>query len=308
MTQKLVLIDGHAILHRAYHALPPLTNANGVQTNAVYGFMTMLLQILENQKPTHLVVAFDLPQATFRQQQYTAYQGRRPEMESNLSDQIPLVHQLLDVLEIPYFEVGGFEADDVIGTLSTQTPDEVIIVTGDRDMLQLVNDHVKVCVPVKGLSETKTYDRTKMFDEFGIKPEQWVDVKALKGDASDNYSGVRGIGPKTAEKLIQKYDTLENVYKNLKNIDKKTAIKLANGAEDAGLAQKLAKIVCDVPIHLDLEKSQVAKINWTNGVEFMKQKLGFKTIVARVEKQYVNKISDPVTQLPDKEDPQIKLL
>lgn len=282
---KLVIIDGHAILHRAFHALPPLTNSVGTQTNAVYGFTTMMLRILEDQKPSHLVVAFDLPQPTFRQQQYTAYQDRRPEMADGLKEQITLIHQLLDAMQVCYFEVGGFEADDVIGTLATQYPEEVIIITGDRDMLQLVNDKVKVCVPVKGLTETKTYTQELIKGEFGVTPSQWVDVKALKGDASDNYPGVRGIGPKTAQKLISDYETLENVYKNLKNIDKKTAIKLAEGIEDAGLAQKLAKIVCDVPIHLDLENSTVERINWKAGAEYMKTKLNFKSLVARIESQ-----------------------
>jgi DNA polymerase I len=298
--QKLVLIDGHAILHRAYHALPPLTNAQGLQTNAVYGFTTMLLRIVGDLKPTHLVVAFDLPQPTFRQQQYTAYQGRRPEMESNLADQIPLLHGLLDALNIPHFALPGYEADDIIGTLAKQSSVETTIVTGDRDMLQLINQNTKVCVPVKGLSETKIYDEELVAQEFGVKPTQWVDVKALKGDASDNYPGVRGIGPKTAQSLITKYGSLENVYKSLKEIDKKTAAKLAEGIEDAGLAQKLARIVSDVPIHLDLEAAKTANINWSEGVKYMRAELGFKTLVTRIEKDFL-KVASP-------EDPQIKLL
>lgn len=327
--KRLVLIDGHAILHRAYHALPPLTNKAGLQTNAVYGFVAMLLRILADLKPTHLAVAFDLPQPTFRQQQYTAYQAKRPEMGEELKDQVKLIHELLDALRIPYYEVGGYEADDVIGSLALQATEnyelsiknyaknekmkkhnsrfiihnsdyEVIIVTGDRDMLQLVNDKVKVCVPVKGLSQTKIVDRQKMFDEFGITPSQWVDVKALKGDPSDNYSGVRGIGPKTAQELIARFGSLENLYGKLGELDPRTAQKLAEGAEDAGLAQKLAKIVCDVPIRLDLSRANVQNIHWSEGVGYMKEKLGFKSLVARVEKDYLGVI--PL------EDPQIKLL
>ncbi len=289
--KRLVLIDGHAILHRAYHALPPtLTNKEGKATNAVYGFTTMLLRILTDLKPDYLAVAFDRPEANWRQQQYTAYQGKRPEMEGNLSDQIPLVHELLEALGIPIFEVAGFEADDCIGTLAGQNEGETIIVTGDRDMLQLVNGHVKVCVPVKGLSETKTYDTKMIEDEFGVKPAQWVDVKALKGDASDNYPGVRGIGPKTAQDLIKKFGTLEELYKNLGELDVKTAKKLAEGAEDAGMAKKLAQIVTDVPVHLDLEKAAVARINWQKGVEFMRQELGFRSIPERIEKEYLGQM------------------
>lgn len=313
--KRLVLIDGHAILHRAYHALPPtFTNQEGTSTNAVYGFTTMLLRILSDLRPDYLVVAFDLPQPTFRQQQYTAYQAKRPEMQGNLVDQIPLVHELLEALKIGYFEVAGFEADDVIGSLARQATglpitdyrlqkgkkavdsrrwsvNEVIIVTGDRDMLQLVSDHVKVCVPVKGLSETKIYDEATVRSEYRVQPCQWVDVKALKGDPSDNYPGVRGIGPKTAQELIAKFGTLENLFGKLGELvksDPKLAQKLAEGAEDAGMGKKLATIVTNVPVHLDLEKAEVGRINWQSGVEYMKTKLGFKSIPEKIEQQYLN--------------------
>lgn len=284
---KLVLIDGHAILHRAFHALPPtLTNKDGISTNAIYGFMTMLLRILDDQQPTNLIVCFDLPQPTFRQQTYTQYQAQRPEIISNLKDQIPLIHELLDILKIPYFEVAGYEADDCIGTLANQSKIETIIVTGDRDMLQLINDHVKVCVPIKGLTETKTYDAQLVKLEFNVNPNQWVDVKALKGDASDNYPGVPGIGPKTAQDLIAKYETLESIYNHLKDIKPATAQKLAEGAESAGLSKKLATIVTDVPIHLDLEKCLVSQINWPEGTKYMREKLGFKSIADKIDKRF----------------------
>lgn len=284
--QKLVIIDGHAILHRAYHALPPLTNKNGVQTNAVYGFATMLLRLLDGFKPEYLAVAFDRPEPTFRMQMYTPYQGKRPEMEGNLKDQIPLIHELLDKLNIKYFEVPGFEADDVIGTIASQVTAETIIVTGDRDMLQLINANVKVMVPVKGLSQSKIYDEAKVVEEFGVKPSQWVDVKALKGDASDNYPGVRGIGPKTAQDLICEYQTLENVYKNLGKIKPTVAKKLAEGVESAGMSQKLARIKTNVPgVSLNLEECQTDKIDWKNGAGYMRNELGFRSIVEKIEKK-----------------------
>lgn len=301
MTNKLVLIDSHAILHRAYHALPPLTSKiDGRVINAVYGFMTMLLTILENQKPTHLICAFDLPKPNFRQQIYMAYQGKRPEMESNLVEQIPMLKSLLDALKIQRFEVAGYEADDVIGTLAVgarfsrpnrgsenPTPTEVVIVTGDRDMLQLVNEHVKVCVPVKGLGQTKTFDEKTIIAEFGVTPSQWVDVKALKGDASDNYPGVAGIGPKTAEKLIQEYGTLENLYSKLGQFGKldKLAKRLAEGAESAGLGKKLATIVTDVPgVRFNSDECLVSSIDWESGIEMMRENFGFRTIVERILK------------------------
>lgn len=290
---KLVLIDGHAILHRAFHALPPMTNKDGVQTNAVYGFTSMLLQVLDSQKPDFLAVAFDLPAPTFRQQLYTQYQAKRPEMVGNLVEQIPLVHELLDALKIQYFEAAGFEADDVIGSLAKQASGETVIVTGDRDMLQLINNHTKVCVPVKGLVQTKTYDEKLVKEEFGVMPDQWVDVKALKGDASDNYPGVRGIGPKTAQDLIAQYGTLEEVYKNLGKLNPKIAKKLAEGAESAGMSKKLATIVTNVPVPLDLEKARIDKIDWGDGVLYMREKLGFKSIPEKIEREYLrSKIKD----------------
>jgi len=244
-----------------------------------------------------LAVAFDLPQPTFRMQIWTQYQKKRPEMQSNLAEQIPLVHELLDTLGIPYFEIAGYEADDVLGTIS-KLHDDVVIVTGDRDMLQLVNAKVKVLVPVKGLGETKLYDEQTISKEFGVRPTQWVDVKALKGDSSDNYPGVRGIGPKTAQKLIAEFDTLETVYKNLAKIDKKTAVKLAEGAEMAGLSQKLARILTDVPLKFDINLTDVAKINWQKGIVYMRSVLGFRSIPEKIEKVYLNKNEPASTEVP----------
>lgn len=309
--KKLALIDGHAILHRAFHAIPP--NFHGpdeTPTNAVYGFLTMLLRALENLKPDYLGVAFDLPAPNFRQQLYTQYQEKRPEMVGNLRDQIPLVFEMLEALKIPHFEVAGFEADDCLGTLAVQAKEqglETIIVTGDRDMLQLVNGVVKVCVPIKGLSETKTYDAQMIKEEFGVEPGQWVDVKALKGDGSDNYPGVRGIGPKTAQDLIAKFGTLENVYKHLGELDKKVATKLAEGAESAGMGKQLAQIVTDVPtVKLDLEAAEIGKIDWVSGTKYMEEKLGFRTIVEKIRKQYLGEGSKAKRE--KKSDEQISLL
>jgi len=294
-----LLIDCHAILHRAYHALPPLTNAQGVQTNAVYGFTTMLMRLLENWRPEFLAVAFDRPEPTFRQQIYTQYQEKRPEMEGNLRAQIPLVHELLDTLGIKYFEMAGFEADDVLGTLAAQTNNETMIVSGDRDLLQLINDHVKVLVPVRGLGETKLYDDQKVREEFGVTPDQWVDVKALKGDQSDGYPGVRGIGPKTACDLIVKYRTLENLYKHLGELKPQLKLKLVEGADDAGLSKKLAAIRTDVPgVYLNLGLVSVDRISWELGAKFMREKLGFRSIADKIKNsKFQTKTTIPPEQL-----------
>lgn len=317
--KRLVLIDGHAILHRAFHAIPP--NFHGpdeTPTNAVYGFLTMMLRAIENLKPDYLGVAFDLPAPNFRQQLYTQYQEKRPEMIGNLRDQIPLVFEMLEELKIPHFEVSGFEADDCLGTLAAQAKNqglETIIVTGDRDMLQLVNGVVKVCVPIKGLSETKTYTSQMIKEEFGVEPTQWVDVKALKGDGSDNYPGVRGIGPKTAQDLIARFGTLEEVYKHLGDLDKKVATKLAEGAESAGMGKKLAQIVTEVPtVKLGLETAEIGKIDWVSGTKYMEEKLGFRTIVEKIQKQYLGRNTELVMKskgksvLKEKKEEQMSLV
>lgn len=312
--KRLVLIDGHAILHRAFHAIPP--NFHGpdeTPTNAIYGFLSMLLRAIENLKPDYLAVAFDLEAPNFRQQIYTQYQEKRPEMVGNLREQIPLTFAMLEALKIPHFEVPGYEADDCLGTLSLQAKDngvETVIVTGDRDMLQLVNGVVSVCVPVKGLSETKIYDHNLIKEEFGVEPEQWVDVKALKGDGSDNYPGVRGIGPKTALDLIAKYGTLEKVYEHLGEIDTKVAHKLAEGAESAGMGKKLATIVTNVPmVKLNLEAAEVKNIDWEEGMKFMTHQLGFRTIVEKIRKQYLGRQETVAKSKKEKKDSeQISLL
>ncbi len=318
---RLVLIDGHAILHRAYHALPPLTSPSGTPVNAVYGFTSMLLSILKDLKPDFLAVAFDLPQKTFRQEMAPSYQAQRPEMEDGLSCQIALLHELLDNLGILHYSAGGFEADDVIGTLAGQAGmrlgdrsknqgTEVIIVTGDRDMFQLIDENTKVCVPVRGLAETKIYDEKTVREEFGVNPSQWVDVKALKGDASDNYGGVRGIGPKTALKLITRYGSLEKLYEKLEELGKeepKLTEKLAVGKEEAKLSQKLATIVRDAPVKLDLAAADVAKINWPKGLGYMRGKLGFRSLAERIEKGNNHDRSACAKAAADEEE-QMKLL
>ena len=305
--KRLVLIDGNAILHRAFHALPPLTNKSGIIVNAVYGFFSMFLKILDDQKPDFIVVCFDRPKPTFRKELYVGYQAKRPKMSDDLIPQIGFVHDLLKNAKVQIFEVDGYEADDLIGTISVQAIStsyvarrnksakrelrnanseqlEVMIVSGDRDLLQLVNSHVKMIAPVTGLTNMIVYDRAKVEEKYGIKPSQMVDYKALVGDASDNYPGVAGVGPKTAANLINAYGSLEGIYKNLEKIKTKNpnlALKLAEGAESAGLAQKLAGIVLDAPVTLDIEKSSI-KLFDREGMRKSFEKYGFKSLLKRI--------------------------
>ncbi|MCL5439211.1 MAG: DNA polymerase I, partial [Patescibacteria group bacterium] len=259
MTSKtFLLIDGNAILHRAFHALPPLTSKDGNLVNAVYGFFSMFLKILSEVKPDHAVICFDRPKPTFRKTLYVGYQAHRPKMDDTLIPQIQTVHEILGKAKYKIFEIDGYEADDLIGTISKKVVDDfnsrVIIVSGDRDMLQLVNSHVKVLAPITGITKMILFDEKLVEEKYGIKSSQIVDYKSLAGDSSDNYPGVPGVGPKTASTLLKEYGTLENLYQNIDGIKKKNenlSIKLATGIESAGLAKKLATIVTDAPITLD---------------------------------------------------------
>ena len=260
---KLVLIDGNAILHRAYHAMPPLTTKKGEPIGAVHGFVSMLLRIIQDLKPTHLVVAFDRKEPTFRHKEYEPYQAHRPEMDKDLTPQFDKAKDVIKAFGIPIYDKAGFEADDVIGTLAKQAEkklEEIVIVTGDKDILQLVSDKTKVYLPIRGLSEAKLMGEEEVVEKIGVKPSQIDDYKALVGDPSDNYPGVPGIGPKTATKLLSEYETVKDVYKNLKNIPAPIAKKLEEGEESAKVCQRLAEIVINVPVKLNLTRATLAVV------------------------------------------------
>lgn len=273
---RLVLIDGNAILHRAYHALPPLTAPDGSVVNAVYGFGTMLLRLITDLAPTHVAVAFDRPKPTFRKKMFRGYQAKRPKMDEELVDQIPKVHDLIASFGIPIFEVDGFEADDVIGTLAKHAKkdgiDQVIIVTGDRDILQLVRDEkIFVYMPTKGLSEAKLYGEKEVKERMGVAPEKIPDFKALAGDPSDNYPGVAGIGPKTAASLLAKYHTLEKL---LASQELSPAEQ-----ESARLAKDLATIRTNVPLEGSL--APLGSLNRPEAIAELTT-LGFRSLLKRI--------------------------
>ena len=223
--KKLVLVDGHAVFHRAYHAMPPLTTSKGELVNAVFGFTSMLLRAINDIKPEYITVAFDTAEPTFRHQQYTAYKAQRGAAPEELHEQLPRVKEVLEVLNIPVFELVGYEADDIIGTLSTQASKDkdlqTIIVTGDRDTLQLVGPNVKVYSPGKSFSDVIYFDEKIIKEKDGLDPEQIIDLKGLAGDSSDNIPGVRGIGNIGATNLIKEFGTVENIYKNLDKVSEK---------------------------------------------------------------------------------------
>lgn len=281
------MIDGNAVLHRAYHALPSsLTTKNGQPINAVYGFVSMLLRVIQDLKPTHVVVAFDTAKPTFRHAEYVGYQAQRPRTDSELSSQFEVCYSVLEAMNIPIYKMERFEADDVIGTIAYQLKgvDEVVIVTGDRDILQLVDDdkNIKVYMPIRGLTDAKLYGEKETVERMGIKPSQIIDYKALVGDPSDNYPGVSGIGPKTAIGLIEKYGDVDTIYKHLGEIAEKTSKKLAIGAEAAGVSRKLATIVKDVPITFKLEEAAKWDVDSDQTLKAF-EKIGFRTLTKRVK-------------------------
>jgi DNA polymerase-1 len=309
---RFILIDGNAIIHRAFHALPPLTSSDGQIMNAVYGFFSMFLKIQEDFQPKYMAVCFDRPKPSFRQEMYVGYQAKRPKMSDDLPPQFVKTHEVLEAGKVPIFEVDGYEADDLIGTLSVKAAlkenIETIIVSGDRDLLQLVNKKVKVCTPVVGLTKNVLYDEVLVEEKYGIKPAQFIDYKALVGDNSDNYPGVAGIGPKTAADLIRKYQTFENLYQHISELPEKVALRLATDAEQAALAKKLATIILDAPSTLDMEKCLVEKFD-KEGMVTQFDILGFESLMKRVRGEAITRkpaVKEP--EKPKEDDEQLGLL
>lgn len=261
MADKFLVIDGSSLIHRAFFALPPLMTRQGVHTGAVYGFCNMLVKLLGDVKPKWLAVAFDKSRKTFRTELFADYKGQRKPTPSELSEQFPLARRLLEAMNITVLETEGYEADDIIGTFAVHAPPEaeIIIVTGDKDELQLLNDRVKVYFTKRGISDIKAYDVAAFAEDYeGLEPKQLIDLKGLMGDSSDNIPGVPGVGPKTALKLICEYGTVENVLDNIDRISGKSLKeKLENNKEAALLSKKLATIFTEVPVELDLAKYEL---------------------------------------------------
>ncbi|MFZ5845519.1 MAG: 5'-3' exonuclease, partial [Patescibacteria group bacterium] len=284
---RLVLIDGNAILHRAYHALPPLTAPDGSPVGAVYGFTAMLFKLVNDLKPTHLAVAFDRPKPTFRQDIFKEYQAQRPQMDTELVPQVGKVHDLLTAFGIPIYEVNGFEADDVIATITAQAQkeriDQVIIVTGDRDLLQLVDENTFLYMPTKGLSEARLYDPKAVKEKMGVLPRQIPDFKALAGDASDNYPGVPGVGPKTAAQLLNQFGSLEALYKAKQKLPEALTKKLEDGQKSADLGKQLATVRTDAPIEVDFSKTSLITLNTPSGRRALED-LHFPSLLKRLSK------------------------
>ncbi|URZ15699.1 DNA polymerase I [Clostridium felsineum] len=286
--ERLLVLDGNSLMNRAFYALPELTNTDGLHTNGIYGFMTMLIKMRDEIKPDFIVTTFDRKAPTFRHKEYEDYKAGRKKMPPELSEQFPVLKELLEKLAINIFEIDGFEADDLIGTLACFAKErgiEVYIVTGDRDALQLADDNVKVVINKKGMTEKEIYDKNRMIEEYGVTPLQFIDVKGLMGDNSDNIPGVPGIGPKTAFKLIQEYGSLENVLDNIEKLKgKKVKENLETYREQAVFSKKLATIMTNVPIEIDIEEIRSKENFDVDGARQLLRRLQFKSIIEKIPK------------------------
>ncbi len=284
--ERMLVLDSNSLMNRAFYALPPLTNNEGLHTNAVFGFTTMLLKMKEEIKPDYIVAAFDRKAPTFRHNEYKDYKAGRKKMPEELAEQFPVIKDLLNKLSINIFEIDGFEADDLIGTLAVYAEKnniEVYIVTGDRDALQLASDNIKVVITKKGITEKEIYDKNRMIEDYGVTPKQFIDVKGLMGDASDNIPGVPGIGEKTAFKLIKEYGSIENVLSNINSINgKKIKENLTEYSEQAVFSKRLATIITDVPVEMDLDDIKSQDNYDADGVKQMFYKLQFKSLLDKI--------------------------
>ncbi len=287
--KKFILIDGNALLHRAWHALPPLTTKKGEMISAVYGFTTVLLTILREFQPEYLAVAFDVAAPTFRHKQYEDYKAHREKQPQELYDQIPRLKELLRAFHITVFEKEGYEADDIIGTLAREASGtDTIVVTGDMDLLQLIDDHTSVYTMKRGISEAVIYDSKAVRERYGLAVDQLRDYKALRGDPSDNIPGVRGIGEKTATRLLADFGTLDELYDHLekeatpsKNIKPAMREKLLAGKKDAYISRELATIVRDIPLSFSLEECAVQPFDRAKIVKLFQQ-LEFATLLKKL--------------------------
>ncbi|MEK7519024.1 MAG: DNA polymerase, partial [Patescibacteria group bacterium] len=288
---KILLVDGNAIIHRSFHALPPLTAKDGTMVNAVYGFATALMKAMKDIKPTHVAVAFDMKGPTFRDDIYDQYKATRVKAAQELYDQIPLAHDLVAAFGFPVVEQKGVEADDVIGTLAHRLAKEqahVVILTGDMDTMQLVSKNVSVYSLRKGLNDTVLYTPKDVEARYGFGPEDIIDYKALRGDPSDNIPGVKGVGEKTATDLIKQFHTIEEMYRVLehtpqkaKNVSPKLLEKLMQEKENAYMSKKLATIKLDVPLHFVIEEAKVHSADAAK-LHALFVQWGFKSLVARI--------------------------
>lgn len=284
--KTLMIIDGNSLIHRAFYALPLLSTKDGIYTNGVYGFLTMLYKIKEDYDIDYIGVAFDKKGPTFRHEAFDLYKGNRQSTPNELALQFPIIKEILSIMNIAQLELDGFEADDIAGTLSKYGEDNglnVILVTGDKDYLQLASDKTKVLITKKGITDLVEYDEKKFMEEYGITPGQFIDLKGLMGDKSDNIPGVPGIGEKTGIKLLKEFGTMENLYDNIDKVgSKKIRETLEENKQLAFLSKKLAEIIRNAPLDISLEELKIREPDYEKLIDIYK-KLEFNSLLTKVE-------------------------
>jgi len=294
---KIVLVDGHSILNRAFFGLPDLTNAEGLHTNAIYGFLNIMFKILEEEKPEYLTVAFDVHAPTFRHEMYEAYKGTRKPMAEELRQQVPVMKEVLTAMGVRIVEKAGLEADDILGTLSRKCEEqgmEVVIISGDRDLLQLATDHVEIRIPKtkRTGTEIENYYAADVKEKYQVTPKEFIDVKALMGDTSDNIPGVPNIGEKTATKIIVEYGSIENAYEHAAEIKPPRASKnLVEFWEQAKMSKVLATIELNAELDYDISEAKLGNL-YTEEAYVYFQRLQFKNLLSRFDIQTENALED----------------
>jgi DNA polymerase-1 len=300
MSERLVIIDGKSVFYRGYYAMPNLSTKDGTPTGGVYGFAMMALEVIKRLKPDYVCVAWDKSKTNVRKRRelYPAYKGNRKAPPPDFFEQVPILCQLLDAMEWPLYEIDDYEADDIMGAFAKQAGEKGIesyLITSDLDVLQLINEHTHIYTLKKGLSNIELFNVAYFEEKYGVGPHQWIDVKSLKGDASDNIPGVAGVGEKTALQLIEKYETLDGVYEHLDELKPALKAKLEKDKEMAYLSKQLVTLIVDMPLKLDLEE---ARLDATVTPEFvgMLRKLEFTNLLRQVEHEIVAEAPTPTTK------------
>ncbi len=279
-----MLIDGPSLVYRGYFALPPLTMADGTLVNAVFGFLQIVLRGMADVKPDYAILSFDVGKPQFRFDAYPEYKQGRPSMPDDLRTQFPIVREIAQLMGISIVELEGFEADDVIGTLVQKAKAQdvdTMIVSGDLDGLQLVNDHVRLLTTRMGVAATVIYDEARVMERYGLRPDQMLDYKALKGDTSDNIPGVPGVGEKTAVQLLQQFGTLDEIYNRLDEVKGKLRDRLAEHRESAFMSREIGRIVTDLPLELNLDEARTGRYD-RRAVAQRFRELEFRSLIDRL--------------------------
>lgn len=280
--EKFVVIDGNSLVNRAFYGLPMLRSITGKPCNAVYGFINIMLNLITKEKPTHLVCVFDAGKHTFRHDMYADYKGKRDHMPEDLAEQMPMLKELLNAMQIKIIEIPEIEADDIVGSISRKFDAEFILLSGDKDLLQLINNNTSVWLTQKGVSQVNKVDEKVLLDEFKLKPYQIIELKSIMGDSSDNIPGVPGVGQKGAMDLLSRFDNLDNIYANLASVSQRYQMKLLNGKESAYLSHKLATIKLDVDIPFSMDECKI-KLPFNDKVYMLMRELDFKSMLTRKE-------------------------